>query len=702
MNEPKLRLDQFFDQAMSLRQGAAAAEQPELDPSLWPYEDDELINEGGMKRVLRCRDRRSGRYVARAEVLRPEDSDKFLREARLTAQLQHPNIMPIYEIGARDGVEIYFTMKLVVGGDLEKLLKRLRAGDEEALRSYPLEDRLEIFSRICEAMAYAHERGVIHLDLKPANIQISAHGEVLVCDWGIARVLDEVCVDPGLLDTSLTAHELNSMTSDGYIKGTPGYMSPEQAGGHKTRKDQSSDIYSLGAIMYCLICFHKPIPGKTVEEVLAFTRRGVIQPMERFRRQMNIPVSLESICMKALETRPEARYASVKELQQDLNKYRYGFATAAEKAGFLKQFRLLIKRNRRVVSVVAAAVCVVILLTTIFVVHLSIKEGQAQNSRLRATEAQRLAEEAQFRAETAQKLAEERHQALQVEMERSLGNGRAAVPRWIQLAQQMLADYKLDEAARYADLATQYGTHYHGQWDVKIQVHFIRQQFAAAVAAAESALVEGSSQKDYYQQIIKWSRTYAARQQKDEGLSFSDWLELSEQVIAKDEYLYRWMVAGYFEQEMPMEDRLSRVRQLLILRNPGCGANLHLHEGSLDLSSQPKLVWVQALYNMPIDSLNLSDTGVASVLQLCGMSLSSLQLRNCPVAHLDALSPSGTSKAPPLGVSIEKLDLRGIPCEDFTPLQQCPKLRLLTLTAGQVKWAKAAKLPSRVQIVVAP
>jgi eukaryotic-like serine/threonine-protein kinase len=426
MTEPKLRLDQFFDQAMDLRQSTNATEKPELDPSLWPYEDDKLINEGGMKRVLRCRDRRSGRFVARAEVLRPEDNEKFLREARLTAQLQHPNIMPIYEIGARDGRDIYFTMKLVIGGDLEDLLGRLRSGDEDAFYSYPLEARLEIFSRICEAMAYAHEHGVIHLDLKPANIQISAHGEVLVCDWGIARVLDEVCVDPGLLDISLAAHELNSMTCDGYIKGTPGYMSPEQAGGHKTRKSQSSDIYSLGAILYCLICLQKPIPGKTVEEILAFTRRGVVQPLERFRRRMNIPSGLESICMKALEHRPEDRYATVNDLQQDLNKYRYGFATSAENASFVKQFQLLIKRNRKIVSVVAAALCFVVVLTAIFVVNLSIKEAQAKNASEKATGAQRIAEEAQFRAEMAQKLAEERQRALQAEINRS--KGRAAVP----------------------------------------------------------------------------------------------------------------------------------------------------------------------------------------------------------------------------------------------------------------------------------
>ncbi len=222
--EGETDFDQYFRHAMSLRDSSPSST-PELEPGEWPYEDDELIEEGGMKRVIRCRDRRSGRLVARAEMLHPErDADKFLREARLTAQLQHPHIMPVYEIGRHPEIGPYFIMKLAEGNDLESILEKLRRDDGATRRDFPLPVRLSLFSRICEAMAYAHQRGVIHLDLKPANIEVSAHGEILVCDWGLARVLDEVCEDPSLLDHSLDTQELNSLTRDGYIKGSPGYM----------------------------------------------------------------------------------------------------------------------------------------------------------------------------------------------------------------------------------------------------------------------------------------------------------------------------------------------------------------------------------------------------------------------------------------------------------------------------------------------
>jgi eukaryotic-like serine/threonine-protein kinase len=198
MSDPRL-LNQFFHQAMAVRDAPAEGLPVELRAGVWPYEEDQLLEEGGMKRIIRCRDRRSGRLVARAEMRSAGlDCERFLREAGITAHLQHPAIMPIYEIGAKDDESPYFTMKLVEGRDLAAVLELLRKNDPQAQRDFPLEVRINIFCRICEAMAYAHQHGIIHPDLKPANIEVSAHGEVLVCDWGLARVLDEVCEDPVL------------------------------------------------------------------------------------------------------------------------------------------------------------------------------------------------------------------------------------------------------------------------------------------------------------------------------------------------------------------------------------------------------------------------------------------------------------------------------------------------------------------------
>ena len=157
------------------------------------YDKGSVVNQGGMKKILKTIDSLTNRPVAKAVLIDFEDADKaesFLREARLTAALEHPNIIPVYDIGVDDTQGPFFTMKLVGGKNLAEILKKMSKEQEQS--NYSLRDLLTIFLKICDAIHYAHSKGILHLDLKPENIQIGDYGEVLVCDWGLAKVMEHV------------------------------------------------------------------------------------------------------------------------------------------------------------------------------------------------------------------------------------------------------------------------------------------------------------------------------------------------------------------------------------------------------------------------------------------------------------------------------------------------------------------------------
>ena len=162
------------------------------------YQESKIVDQGGMKKIIKTTDSLTSRSVAKALLIDYEDEDKverFLKEARLTAALEHPNIIPVYDIGFDEKEGPYFIMKLVGGRNFATILKSLSsknsAESPASSESFSLQDLMDIFLKICDAVAYAHSKGIVHLDLKPENIQIGEYGEVLVCDWGLAKILDE-------------------------------------------------------------------------------------------------------------------------------------------------------------------------------------------------------------------------------------------------------------------------------------------------------------------------------------------------------------------------------------------------------------------------------------------------------------------------------------------------------------------------------
>lgn len=287
------------------------------------YHHFEDFDEGGVANLRTCIDKNLGRRVL-MKSLHPHlkeselEQRRFLREARVTAQLQHPATVPVYELGRDAEGKMYFTMKRVEGITLRKILEQLAGKNREYKERYPLEELLDVFIQVAQAVAYAHSQGVIHRDLKPANVIVGAFGEVMLLDWGLAKVYD--APDEFVETKRQSASEDLGLTHPGRRYGTPLYMTPEQARG-ETDVDERCDIYLLGSILYEILTLKTLVWGDDVEEVL----RRVIEedlPTPRERSpERNIPPELDGICSKALQKDPDARYASVLDLVDDVRRY---------------------------------------------------------------------------------------------------------------------------------------------------------------------------------------------------------------------------------------------------------------------------------------------------------------------------------------------------------------------------------------------
>ncbi len=318
------------------------------------------IGFGGMKTVTEVRDKDTGRTVAMASI--PDAADRhvsdlyrFVQEAVITARLEHPNIVPIHEIGIDSTGAPYFTMKLLKGRTLATLIKKLRDKEPYETNKYNEERLLFIFMRVCNAIAFAHSQHIIHLDLKPENVHIGEFGEVLVLDWGLAKYIgpSDNPANPMLkyhpaYDDGKTPKVSNGETLDGIARGTPGYMAPEQAAGLNSQKDERSDIYALGSILYAMMTLRNPLAVTEVKKMLIKTIRGEITPPNKLKKlDRPVPSGLEAIIMKAMHQKPEMRYQTVNELRDDLFAYIGGYATTAESPGPLRKVWLFFVRNWR-------------------------------------------------------------------------------------------------------------------------------------------------------------------------------------------------------------------------------------------------------------------------------------------------------------------------------------------------------------------
>ncbi|MBR2508983.1 MAG: serine/threonine protein kinase [Lentisphaeria bacterium] len=317
------------------------------------YKFIRTIGIGGMKAVLLVHDNDTNRNVALAMMpdfkeRSAEDVAKFVNEAKITASLEHPFIVPIHDIGLDSNMAPYFVMTYLPGLILSTLLMRMRNNDTELLAFYHERKMLYSFQRICHAVEFAHSQNILHLDLKPANIHIGKFGEVQVLDWGLARYIEK-----GQKKSSNAKKNILVNTA-----GTPGYMAPEQAIGDESLYDERTDVYSLGAILFAILTFRSPAlfwEGENIDSLLKRTANGsIIRDVEIKNEIRDVPPELASICRKAMALRKIDRYQSVKELRDDIGKYLANFPTLAEAPAAHKKVFLFVKRNIAKIAVAGA------------------------------------------------------------------------------------------------------------------------------------------------------------------------------------------------------------------------------------------------------------------------------------------------------------------------------------------------------------
>lgn len=319
------------------------------------FESKKLSGEGGAKEIYQVKDLVTGRQLALAYPRggSKDDYELILREARLHSLLEHPNIVRLYDIGLEEG-KPFFTMKFVEGFTLEKYI--LKKAEGKDLNTVQINELLDIFLKICDAISYAHSKNISHLDLKPSNIFLDDHGEVLVGDWGLARISNE----PDKTFELPLEQDYGQTTLYGYINGTPGYMAPEQCF-KGTEKGPLSDIYSLGAVLVFMFCHRPPVTGDEEEKILATVEGNLLFDLQ------NMPESIQHIVLKALKTKPAERYQTVQGMTQDIQKYRSGFMTSAEPSSFIKQLKLFIIRNKLVSSLLLIFLLTISTLTLVYI-----------------------------------------------------------------------------------------------------------------------------------------------------------------------------------------------------------------------------------------------------------------------------------------------------------------------------------------------
>lgn len=676
-------MSDFFDEALSISSDEALNQSVllnELQACSDRYAEMTVYKTGGSKVIHEAHDKMTDRRVAVATLKENPDItqiDSFIREARLNALLQHPNIIPVYDMGV-NGKQPFFSMKFIAGNTLADIVEGLNNKDPEFEQKYPLTDLVDIFLNICNGMSYAHSQGILHLDLKPENIRVDKFGDVLICDWGLAAVIDghdKVSDYFGSLENySLNKIDLKNPTIDGFIKGTPGYMAPEQTGRTAFSKGTWTDTFSLGCILYSILCFRAPFNGD-LEEVLLntskskFTKPSDINP--------GIPSQLEAICLKAMNLNPEDRYKDVESLSKDILAYRNGYITSAEDFTLVKFLVFFIKRNKAVSTVSFGAAVLLIVFTLYFIDSLDESRDDAL------------------------KLAEK----FKYEKNENVKRGALLATGFLEKYEKAYNNHDYEDALAYAESAVRLDPKRKKAYLYKAHIHCINYQFNEALKAYGKAGLQ-----DFLHRIAKKYKDSPQPLSIETKLKIvKDCLKAKGKSRPASDFVHNQVYS-----EMEINNRLEYVKGILELYNPQIESlNFHYDQESeyLNVSNNPNLTWGFSLQNFPLKGLNISSTKLNNLRSMKAVIVQELNASHTPLFKLNDLSVDNLRR---LDIShtlvadlrlleespIQILNISHTPLKSLTSLGKMKYLRNLIIHKRQFSQSQLAEIPDRIEVTL--
>lgn len=606
--------------------------------------DAEFYDEGGVKKIFSMQQDFAQRKIALAQ-LKSEIPDKFtqyqfIREALITTRLDHPNIVPVYDLGLNENGHPYFTMKMLTGESFGEILNKLHKNDPSYSSKFSLAELLNIFLKVCHATDFAHSQGILHMDIKPENIHINDYGEVILIDWGLAWDFND-----------------ENVWDDGLAKGTPGYMAPEQIRSESEKFSPATDVYALGAVLNSILTLKRPVTSKDSKLQL---QDALIGKELEFPENSNVPPGLKAVMLKAMSTEQAERYQSVGELIKEVTDFQNGFATQAEEASTLTLIKLFFKRQRAL-CVTAAIATVAIGVTLVLFIN-QLKENE------------RLAIESK---DQIQSVVDQLKDSEKKRYEIAMDTSDYVVQ--LQRSQQLSQDF--EAAERSLENLTKLEIDNYEFWYELGRLKISRLDFENALKCFQKTSELGYADFKYNQVFLSVAEKFTEVSKK-RLLTLSDFKELyaSMPYVQIRVYLCRILYTDHLHELPEIIDFMKSCAN----ESFGSLKNFKIESNQgrldLDLSDNRNMKDLDFIYGAPVKNLNLKNSSLTTNLRFHQCKLESVNFSNSSISEI-------------LPIDAQKIDAENILTNNFSLIQK--NIQLLNL-----KGAKITNLNLRDQISI--
>ena len=663
------------------------------------YEHMALVGKGGMGTVTLSRDKNTLRKVAiktlnEELISNPEAVIRFSEEAQITAQLEHPNIIPVYEMGIDENKAPFYSMKYVKGTNLKEILKLLKDNNKIILKKFHIIELLNIFVKVCDAMAFACSKGVLHRDLKPENIMIGEFGEVLIVDWGLAKTFSTVKSSESSekefseqklvseissfiesnIDTIRTLNNV-SLSLDHCLIGSPQYMAPERIVGNG---DERSEVFALGTILYDILALSNMFQGEKVKDVLENVAVGNHKKLSDYRKLPHIqggkiPLAMSAVVEKATQSNPDERYSTIKEFKSEIEAYILGYATKAERAGFFRLLKLGLIRHKKVSFLLLTAMIAILSISSVFIYELVHSRQNALNKSNYASFLEETAKRKSFQVSQKSEELENKIDELKSHTDIIIGNA-------LHEADQLNFEAALSYIQYVIELDPENEEVYWHQGRIYLTVL----SFKKSIEAFKKVKPDNPDYKKSLE-FLSWSEKLYLKE-KNQTNSKDDLVELFEFLKSKGEFSEAIAVLDELESHKDYDKMLrdvwilrlrrSQLRNVIdlestkIITNNGKFLISFKNAPIFDLSPLAKMPIndlsitnckinnLDALREMPLERLLLDNTGVTSLEPISGKTLISISLQNLKLKDISPLK----------GMTLRRLFIQNCPIENLNSL----------------------------------